>query len=65
MQGAPCYPARKGIYGQVRWARITVLAREMGSPLMGALKAFKRRTQDVIAKVLPEPSAARKRSWET
>ena len=42
----------------MRWARIRVLAREQGSPLFGALLAFKRHTQGVIADVLPEPSAA-------
>ena len=52
------YLARKGIYSQVRWARVTILARGEGRSLLGALLAFKRQTQSVIAQVLPEPSAA-------
>jgi competence protein ComEC len=52
------YLARKGIYSLVRWARITVLARGEGNPLLGGLLTVKRHTQGLIAEVLPEPCAA-------
>jgi competence protein ComEC len=52
------YLARQGIYSLLRWARVRVLARGQGNRLLGALLAFKRHAQGVIAGVLPEPCAA-------
>jgi competence protein ComEC len=52
------YLARQGIYSLLRWARVRVLARGQGNPLLGALLAFKQHAQGVIAAVLPEPCAA-------
>jgi competence protein ComEC len=52
------YLARQGIYSLVRWARVETLERGQGSRLIAGLLVFKRRAQQVIAAVLPEPCAA-------
>ncbi len=52
------YLAREGIHSLVRWARITVLDRRAGNPVLRAMLAFKRHTLRVIARILPEPCAA-------
>ncbi len=52
------YLARKGIYSLVRRARVTILERGQGNPLLGWLLAFKRHVQGVILRILPEPCAS-------
>jgi competence protein ComEC len=50
--------ARQGIHSQLRYAHITILARDRGQPLPAFLYSFKRRTQGVVDAILPEPEAA-------
>jgi competence protein ComEC len=52
------YLAHQGIHSLLPYPRITVLARDQGQPLLACLYAVKRRTQRVIAAILPEPQAA-------
>ncbi|MGB9879933.1 MAG: ComEC/Rec2 family competence protein, partial [Anaerolineae bacterium] len=52
------YLARKGIHSLLSYPRITLLSRNRGNPLLTLLYALKRRTQSVIATILPEPEAA-------
>lgn len=52
------YLARKGIHSLLSYPRITLLSRNRGNPLLALLYALKRRTQSVIAAILPEPEAA-------
>ena len=52
------YLARRGIHSLSRYPGITLLARDQGQPLWAFLYALKRRTQGVIAAILPEPEAA-------
>jgi competence protein ComEC len=52
------YLARQGIHSQLRYAHITILARDRGQPIPASLYALKRRTQTVITSILPEPEAA-------
>ncbi len=52
------YLARSGIYSLVRWAQVDLLERGQGNPFWAAILAFKRHTHNVIAHILPEPSAA-------
>jgi len=54
----PTYLARKGIHSLLPYPRVTLLARNRGNPLLALLYALKRRTQSVIAAILPEPEAA-------
>jgi competence protein ComEC len=52
------YLARQGIHSLLPYPLITLLARDKGKPLLAFLYAVKRRTQSVIAAILPEPQAA-------
>jgi competence protein ComEC len=52
------YLAHQGIHSLLLYPRITVLERDKGQPLLAFLYAVKRRTQRVIAAILPEPQAA-------
>jgi competence protein ComEC len=52
------YLARQGIHSQVRYPIIALLGRGRGQPLLARLYALKRRTQDVIAAIIPEPEAS-------
>ncbi len=52
------YLARQGIHSLLPYPHITVLARDQGQPLLTFLYGIKRRTQGVIATMLPEPQAA-------
>lgn len=52
------YLARQGVYSLVRRPQITLLERGRGNPFWAALYAFKRRAQDTIAHLLPDPQAA-------
>jgi len=52
------YLARQGIHSLLPYPRITLLARDKGKPLLAFLYGVKRRTQRVIAAILPEPQAA-------
>ncbi len=52
------YLARQGIHSLLRYPHITVRAREQGSRLSSILYSLKRRTQNVIHTVLPEPESA-------
>jgi len=52
------YLARQGVYSLVRRPQITLLERGRGSPFWATLYAFKRRAQDTIARLLPDPQAA-------
>ncbi len=52
------YLARQGIYSTLWRPQITLINHDQGSALKGALLAFKRRGQKVIALILHEPQAA-------
>jgi competence protein ComEC len=52
------YLARQGVYSLVHRPQITLLERGQGNPFWSALYAFKRRAQDTIARILPDPQAA-------
>nr|MBC7245493.1 DNA internalization-related competence protein ComEC/Rec2 [Chloroflexota bacterium] len=52
------YLARKGIHSLLSYPHITLLARDRGKRLPAVLYAIKRRTQSVIASILPEPEAS-------
>jgi len=52
------YLARQGIHSLLRYPKIALLARDRGQPLLAWLYGWKRRTQGVIAQILPEPEAA-------
>jgi competence protein ComEC len=52
------YLARQGIHTLISYPRITLLARDQGSPFWAALYAFKERAQEAIARLVPEPQAA-------
>ncbi|RLC70039.1 MAG: DNA internalization-related competence protein ComEC/Rec2 [Chloroflexi bacterium] len=52
------YLARQGVYSLLRRPQITLLERGQGNPFWAALYAFKRRAQDTIARILPDPQAA-------
>jgi competence protein ComEC len=52
------YLARQGIHSYVRRAHVTELAQGQAKPLLTYLFDVKRRSQDVIADMLPEPEAA-------
>jgi len=50
--------ARQGIYSMIDRPRISLLAPDQGSPILAAIFAFRARARDVIAQILPEPSAS-------
>ncbi len=52
------YLARQGIHSLVRYSRVTVLARDQGSPFFAALYAFRDRALAAIYAILPDPSAS-------
>jgi len=52
------YLARQGIYAMIDRPRLSVLAHDQGSPILAAIFAFRARARDVIAQILPEPSAS-------
>ncbi|MDY7041872.1 MAG: ComEC/Rec2 family competence protein, partial [Chloroflexota bacterium] len=52
------YLARQGVYSLLRRPQITLLERGQGNPFWSALYAFKRRAQNTIARILPDPQAA-------
>ncbi|MCR4406451.1 MAG: DNA internalization-related competence protein ComEC/Rec2 [Anaerolineae bacterium] len=52
------YLARQGVYSLVRRPQITLLERGRGNPFWATLYAFKRRAQDTITRILPDPQAA-------
>ena len=58
------YLARQGVHAMVRWARVHAVPGRgprdprLGERLYGRLLAVKRRAQQVIARILPEPSAS-------
>ena len=52
------YLARQGVYSLLRRPQITLLERGRGNPFWAGLYAFKRRAQDTIARILPDPQAA-------
>ncbi|MGQ9492431.1 MAG: ComEC/Rec2 family competence protein [Anaerolineae bacterium] len=52
------YLARQGIHSLLNYPQVTLLARHRGHLLPALLYAVKRRTQSVIAAILPEPEAS-------
>jgi len=52
------YLARQGIHSTLQYPRLVLLARDQGQLLPAVLYGLKRRTQGVIAAILPEPEAA-------
>lgn len=52
------YLARQGIHSLLAYPSITILARGQGNAALTFLYSVKRRTQGVIAAILPEPEAA-------
>ena len=52
------YLARQGIYAMIDRPRLSVLAHDQGSPVLAAIFAFRGRAREVIAQILPEPSAS-------
>ena len=52
------YLARQGIHSTLQYPRLALLARDQGQLLPAVLYGLKRRTQGVIAAILPEPQAA-------
>ena len=52
------YLARQGIHSVLGYPRIELLARDKGSRLPALLYGLKRRSQRVLAAILPEPEAA-------
>ncbi|MBC7249990.1 MAG: DNA internalization-related competence protein ComEC/Rec2 [Anaerolineae bacterium] len=52
------YLARQGVYSLLRRPQVTLLERGRGNPFWAALYFLKRRAQDTIARLLPDPQAA-------
>lgn len=52
------YLARQGIHSTLQYPRLSLLARDQGQLVPGFLYGLKRRTQGIIAAILPEPEAA-------
>ena len=53
------YLARQGVYSFMRWGvQVNVLTNDCPRPLLACLFDVKRRAQEVIAQMLPEPQAA-------
>jgi len=50
--------ARQGIHSLVRHAQVTLLAENQANPLLYHLFALRKRAQDTIAGILPEPQAS-------
>lgn len=50
--------ARQGIYSMIDRPRLSVLARDQGSPILAAIYTLRARGRAVIAQILPEPSAS-------
>lgn len=51
------YLARQGVYAIMYRPRVTVIARDQGSPLLAAVYALKNRLQRAIVSYIPEPQA--------
>ncbi len=52
------YLARQGVHSLVRYARVTITAREQGNPFFAALYAFRARAFVTIRALFPEPAAS-------
>jgi competence protein ComEC len=52
------YLARQGVYSIMSRPRVTMLVRDQGFAPLAWLFAFKARTKNVIARILPEPQAS-------
>lgn len=52
------YLARQGIYSMIDRPRLSVIAHDQGSPILAAIFSFRARAREVIAQILPEPSAS-------
>jgi competence protein ComEC len=52
------YLARQGVHSLIRFARVTILARDQGSPFFAALYAFRDRALAAIYAILPDPAAS-------
>ncbi|MGD8969130.1 MAG: ComEC/Rec2 family competence protein, partial [Anaerolineae bacterium] len=52
------YLARQGVHSLIERAQVSLLAEKQANPLPYHLYAFKRRAQETVADILPEPQAA-------
>ncbi|CAG0961395.1 ComE operon protein 3 [Anaerolineae bacterium] len=50
--------ARQGIYSMIDRPRVSLIAHDQGSPILAAIFGFRAHARDVIAQILPEPSAS-------